>query len=669
MHRSDAHVIEALELEVDKAPLGTEHHQVRALHGMRAGLASVGMGVAKLEPALQGQGRQHILDERSEAPVKGELGLDRVARLLETESDVPSQGRGLERRGGPVALLHPAAVEEVEVLDPHGGPLLEDLLQRRGTGQRDRELDRRGWWRLPVQGEAQLEAIRIDAEDLTLADLSPEEADAERVARRDPDDLAQVLEPTAPDPRVALVEQIRGLEQQQVHARRCTPRAPRAATLPLPAPLPPTANSRVPAILRAPGARPWAFMSRRASWIIAAIAGATLLGVAGWWTTTWTTEGVATAGGPDGPSAPIPVEVAPIDHGDVDVFRRFSAELEPAASFVVSAKISGRVEAVHVELSDPVTRDALVVELDDAELEQDVKQARAELAVARAELSAARAKKRVADKTHSRVRRLHQKGVASVEELDAAEAGQLEAGADVAVAVAEVKRRSAALEAAQVRADYARVTASWPAPTEDPGAPDATRLVGARHVDEGAMVSANDPLLTIVALDPLVAVAFATPEEYAALAVGQAVTITTDARPDARFEGRVARIAPVFESSSRQARVELEIPNSDRELLPGMFVRASARVDRLEDAITVPRDALVERDGTPTVFVLDDSGTSVHQRSVRVGTTLDQRVTVSGEGLRGDVVVLGQAMLSDGSEVAVVRSHASPTRVAGGASG
>ena len=86
-------------------------------------------------------------------------------------------------------------------------------------------------------------------------------------------------------------------------------------------------------------------------------------------------------------SRPVPVEVASIQHGPIELQRTFSGELEAQAEFVAAPKVSGRVERVLVNIADTVTRDQVVAELDNDEYVQAVTQAQADLAVAKANLS------------------------------------------------------------------------------------------------------------------------------------------------------------------------------------------------------------------------------------------------------------------------------------------
>jgi RND family efflux transporter MFP subunit len=224
-----------------------------------------------------------------------------------------------------------------------------------------------------------------------------------------------------------------------------------------------------------------------------------------------------------------------------------------------------------------------------------------------------------------------------------------EAEAELEVARAEVLRAQAAHRAAEIRSGYAQVIADW---TEG----DDQRVVAARFADEGSTLAANAPLLTIVDLDPVVVVVHVTESDYAELAPGIAVTLRTDAFPGESFPGQISRVAPVFRAESRQARVEMTVPNTDGRLKPGMFVRVRAVLDRAEQATIVPASALVERDGETVVFMLAGDGEAVERRAVEVGIREGERVAVTGKdgrAISGRVVVLGQQQLVDGSPIVI----------------
>jgi len=342
----------------------------------------------------------------------------------------------------------------------------------------------------------------------------------------------------------------------------------------------------------------------------------------------------------------VPVEVADIERGAIELRRVFTGSLDARAEFVVAPKIGGRIEEVGADLADTVSHGQLVARLDNAEYVQAVTQAEADLAVARANLGEARSQLVIAERELQRLDKLRERGVSSESQLDLARADQLAKQAHVEVTRAQVTRAQSALETARIRLGYTEVRADWTGGSDQ-------RQVAERYLDEGETVAANAPLLRIVELDPLTAVFFVTERDYALLEPGQSAELGTDSFPGESFSGEIARIAPVFRTSTRQARVEVRVDNPLLRLKPGMFARISLVLERVTDTTIVPQQALVTRDGDSGVFVVSGDGATVEWRPVSVGIHQGERVQVSGTGLAGRVVVLGQQLLKDGSRIIV----------------
>lgn len=346
----------------------------------------------------------------------------------------------------------------------------------------------------------------------------------------------------------------------------------------------------------------------------------------------------------------VPVEAADIERGVIELRRAFTGTLSAHAEFVVSPKIGGRVEALDVDVADMVTRGQVVAELDNAEYVQAVAQAQAGLAVAQANLAEAESLLTIAGRELERVERLRERGVSSEAQRDTAKAEQLAKQAHVQVTKAEVSRARAELETARIRLGYTKVKADWRGGEE-------RRVVAERFVDEGETVAENAPLLRIVELNPITAVFFVTERDYTSLRPGQGVVLGTDAIPGQSFDGRIARIAPVFRESTRQARVEVHAENEDLLLKPGMFVRTEVVLDRIEDAVIVPDQALVRRDDRDGIFVIADGGDTVSWFEVDVGIREGDRVQILVDDIGTRVVTLGQQLLEDGSVVTVTNGQ------------
>ena len=343
---------------------------------------------------------------------------------------------------------------------------------------------------------------------------------------------------------------------------------------------------------------------------------------------------------------PVPVEVAQIQHGPIALRRTFSGELEALAEFVVAPKVSGRVERVIVNIADTIKRGQVVAELDNDEYVQAVAQAKADLEVARAKLSEAKSALEIANREFKRSESLLKRKVTSDSEFDVARQEQLEKQAQLKVAAAQVTKAESSLETVNIRLGYTKVTAGW-------SGGDDHRVVAERYVDEGQTVAANEPLLLIVELHPIVGVVFVTERDYARLKPGQLVSLTTDAYPGEKYTGRIDRIAPVFRKSTRQARVEMTIENPQHRLKPGMFIRATVVLTQVKEATIVPEQALTMRDDRSGIFIISEDGRSVTWREVKVGIRESDRVQVEGQGLSGRVVTLGQQLVDEGSPITI----------------
>jgi RND family efflux transporter MFP subunit len=341
-----------------------------------------------------------------------------------------------------------------------------------------------------------------------------------------------------------------------------------------------------------------------------------------------------------------PVETAAIEQGPMALRRTFSGTLESGAEFLVAPKVSGRVEYLAVEMGDPVIRRQEVARLDNDEYIQAVAQAEADLAVANADLTGAENAGKIAQRELDRMETLKERGVSSASQVDAARADWLAAQARGEMAQAQVLKARAQLETARIRLGYTTVFADWTGGSD-------IRFMAEKFVTEGDTVSANAPLVSIVELDPLLAVLFVTEKDYGRLEIGQPADLSTDAFPGRSFQGNIVRISPVFRTQTRQARVEVRVANPELRLKPGMFVRVSVILDQVADALMVPETALVTRNHETGVFLVSPDEKKVSWHPVVTGIRQSGRVQILGENLTGQVVTLGHQMLDHGSLIRI----------------
>jgi RND family efflux transporter MFP subunit len=342
----------------------------------------------------------------------------------------------------------------------------------------------------------------------------------------------------------------------------------------------------------------------------------------------------------------VPVEATPVNRQTVHDVEEFTGTLLPKTQFIVAPKVPGRVEKLLVNIGDPVKNGDLVAQLDSEEYAQAVAQASAELDVSRANEADSASELDAADREYTRAKELREQKVASEAELDQAQTRSRAAQAKQQVAQAQIKQKEAALKAAEARLGYTHITVAW----EDG---DAPRAVAERFVDEGAMLKANDPIVSIVDLSSVIAVIYVIERDFPQISAGKVKAITTDAYPNREFTGQIVRRAPILKEESREARVEIEIPNADGLLAPGMFVRVRIQFAEHENATVVPVTALVRRNSQQGVFVVATKTMKAHFVPVTVGITEGDVIEVLEPKLEGLVVMLGQHLLEDGASVAL----------------
>jgi len=208
---------------------------------------------------------------------------------------------------------------------------------------------------------------------------------------------------------------------------------------------------------------------------------------------------------------------------------------------------------------------------------------------------------------------------------------------DYQSALAGVEQAKAALQVAQTNLALTAILAPFDG------------IVGQRMLSVGAFAAAATPIMTIVSNDSEVHIT-AEESRVGQLLPGQPVSLSLAAYPNETFSARVSAVAPVGDARAHTFDVTIVPEQQDRRLLPGMFAQVSVTAAEKTDALVVPRDAVVQVNNQPTVFVAED-GRAV-ARPVQTGITDDKSIEiVSGIEAGDQIVTLGQNGLRDGQAV------------------
>jgi RND family efflux transporter MFP subunit len=173
-----------------------------------------------------------------------------------------------------------------------------------------------------------------------------------------------------------------------------------------------------------------------------------------------------------------------------------------------------------------------------------------------------------------------------------------------------------------------------------------------RLVNLGELVKAQMPVMAVVRLDPMKVVAEVPEKMGPWIRAGQDAELQVDAYKDKKFTGKVSRISPGVNATTRAFPFEALVPNPDSALKPGTFVRVHIESGKVDEVLTLPYAALQYRYGVNRVFVVN--GAKLAMRELAVGERIGDRIEiVSGVKAGERVVVSDVDTLNDGAAVTV----------------
>jgi RND family efflux transporter MFP subunit len=192
-------------------------------------------------------------------------------------------------------------------------------------------------------------------------------------------------------------------------------------------------------------------------------------------------------------------------------------------------------------------------------------------------------------------------------------------------------------------------------------------VVTARYVDPGVLipqsttpstVSSNTPIIFMATLQPVRVFAYV-PESLAPLIHdGDKASVSVEEYPGQKFDGTVTRHPEALDTASRTMLVEVDLPNSDLKLMPGMYGNVKLTTAGSAGALVAPDDALIFRDDKVYLPMVRDN--RLHLAEVRLGHDDGISVVVAGDVHQGDLVAMnvGQAA-SDGEPVQPIEANQS----------
>lgn len=309
----------------------------------------------------------------------------------------------------------------------------------------------------------------------------------------------------------------------------------------------------------------------------------------------------------------IPVEASDAVRGNISALYNSTATLEAEQESNVVAKVRGIVNEILVEEGDLVKAGQTLAKLEDEQLEIEVKRARANY------------EKSLND--YKRSQELFDKNLISAENFDNVKF--------------EYENQKAAFELTKLNLDNTTIKSP------------IGGVVSTRFIKKGNLINTNDQLFHITNVSRLLAILHVPEHETAKIKSGQTTLLKIDAFKEHIINGRVERISPVVNPETGTFKVTISVTDKSRMLKPGMFTRVQIVYDTRENAVLVPKSAVLEKNQGQYLFVVKDS--IAYEKSVKTGYTNGDNIEIT-EGLsEGEIVVTaGQNSLSDSSLVEII---------------
>ncbi len=308
---------------------------------------------------------------------------------------------------------------------------------------------------------------------------------------------------------------------------------------------------------------------------------------------------------------PLPIKAAPVTRATLNVEVTAVGTLRADETVMIRPEIAGRVAIIHFKEGQTVSAGDPLLTLDQDEYQ--------------AQLAGSAAEAGMDEISFKRLQDLQRKNLASQQNLD-------EARAKLDAARARQTLDRVRLDKTVIRAPFAGT-------------------VGLRLVSPGAYVKPGDDIANLESLGAM-KLDFRVPETYLArLGVGQTLAVRVDAYPDQGFEGSIYAIDPALDPETRTVLLRARLPNKGNKLRPGLFARVSLILERRENALVAPEQAIVPVGQKTFVYRVVD-GKAV-MTPVKLGLRRPGQVEILDGLNAGDLVVTdGQLKIRDGAAVA-----------------
>ena len=322
-----------------------------------------------------------------------------------------------------------------------------------------------------------------------------------------------------------------------------------------------------------------------------------------------------------------PENITVAANGSIMTGPSISGTLEPEREAVLRAQVPGSVLQTYADQGQAVNAGAVLARIDASGIQDAYTSARAGLVAARNVAD-------VAAKDLARNQKLLAAGAIAERDIDQSRRASIAAQA----ALEDANSRLASAEKA-----YRSTTVTAP----------FSGVVSERPVSGGDVVQPGSALFTVVDPSSMRLEASVPAEQLAAIRIGVPVNFTVSGYPGRQFEGRITRINPTADPTTRQVRIYVSIPNAGRALVGGLF--ANGRMSSATKmGLVVPSSAVDVRGSAPTVMRLRQGKVEKVQIQIGLSDKSSETIEVLSGLQAGDTLLLGAAQgITPGTTVRV----------------
>ena len=275
--------------------------------------------------------------------------------------------------------------------------------------------------------------------------------------------------------------------------------------------------------------------------------------------------------------------------GAIQSALEISGTLTPLSRVAVKPKLPGTIEKMMVDIGDAVTMGQTIAIIDRREIDAQADAVAASVSVGKAALESAEAALANATLEHDRAKTLFDRGAIPRQRLDGAQTAHRSAVAQRDLAAANLAQAEAALRRAREVQKNATITSP------------VTGYVVERNYDSGA-IPGDLPVVVVADMRSMKLEAGVSELEAGRMRIGLKADVLVQAKPGQTYEGQLVAIAPEVDEKNRHFKIELRVPNANRALLSGMYATARIVEASAANAVILPKEAVMARDGKRVVM-------------------------------------------------------------------